>query len=51
MSRPSKPKSLIKETAEEANWARPAGVDAGAAKLAEYVQPPEMFVLIKLTVR
>jgi hypothetical protein len=40
MSRPSKPRSRINWTAEEAKFERPAEVEAGVAKLEEYVQPP-----------
>lgn len=35
MSRPSRPRFLRRSMAEEANLARPEGVDAGRAKLEE----------------
>ena len=40
MSRPSRPRFLTRETAEEANIERPVWVEAGAAKELEYVHPP-----------
>lgn len=40
ISRPSKPRSLMSCTELAANFSRPEAVEAGEAKLEEYVQPP-----------